>query len=150
MRNLIALLCLSVLLAACGGQPTGEPTADQPAETEAAAPPTDPPTAEPAGRPLDPIAQAVYERAQNSDRVQATLFMLLAAPIEGGQQVVFQYEDEFNEQTIGCRGYALTLLQEDTTYSLSDISVACGPLDPGTPNVAFTPREPPAFVGEGG
>ena len=145
-----------LVLSACGANVTTPPPAQQPeAETQPPAPTataqaeqTPVETLAPAIDPFAPVADAVLSRVQDTQLGMASLFRLLSQPFEGGEIIVFQFQDSVGEETAYCTGLAVVLLTGEV-YTVSDISVACTRERPTDPITAFTPSGPTAYVGEG-
>ena len=138
------LLILSIGLVACGGSDpteTAAPAATDPPATEevvltdaSAESTTESVVETPA--PLDVIREVVLTRAEDTARVAATLYQLMSIPVDGGETVVFHWEDQIGEVTVGCSGHAVTNLVNGA-FEVAGISGSCGPTTVETPITIF-------------
>jgi hypothetical protein len=144
----LVLTLAGLALAACGTnapQPDVETQAAPPTEqeTQAVEPtstpaptatdePTPTSTPEAQGAVFEAAAEVVREHATDPARVEGTLTELLNVPVEGGQAVVFHYEDVFAGVVIGCTCHAVA--SDQNGWQLRLLNRFCGdPTGPGTP-----------------
>lgn len=161
---LILGLSISLTLSACGGgdTPTEEvaapveevaaeapaeeqPVEEQPAVEEPATEPEAPAEAEvveeaPPAAPIEVLREALAANVANPDLINATLFQLMSIPAANGESMVFHFENQVGETNIGCTGYALAKLQDDSSYALADetVNISCRPVTSIEPITHFS------------